>query len=49
MNPFDYKDGKDFLAKTGMTVDEALLFLDNEIAIRKNNYENKNKSNCQRK
>jgi len=41
MNPFDYRDGRDFLAKTGMTIDEALDFLDHEIQIRGNNYEQK--------
>jgi hypothetical protein len=37
MNFFDYKDGKDFLEKTHMTVDEALTFLDHEIKIRSKN------------
>jgi hypothetical protein len=34
MNPFDYKDGKDFLTQSGLTIDQALIFLDNEIKIR---------------
>ena len=34
-NPFSYKNGKDFLEKTKMTVDEALEFLDFELEKRK--------------
>lgn len=49
MNPFDYKDGKDFLAKTGLTIDQALVFLDNEIKIRcDRNEQQKQNTNSQR-
>lgn len=34
MNPFEYKNGADFLKKTGMSIDEALIFLDHEIRMR---------------
>jgi len=41
MNPFQYKDGKDFLEKTGLTIDQALDFLDTEIKTRCDRNEHK--------
>lgn len=35
MNFFQYKDGHDFLKKTGMTPEEAIQFLDQELKLRK--------------
>lgn len=42
MNFFNYKDGKDFLNKTGMTPDQAINFLNNELEkLRSPNRDNK--------
>jgi len=35
LNFFDFKDGADFLQKTGMTPDQALEFLDRELQMRR--------------
>ena len=37
MDFFQFKDGADFLRKTGLSHDEAINFLDKEIKIREKN------------
>jgi len=39
---FQYKDGKDFLKKTGMTHDQAITYLEFELKNRRRTNENSN-------